>query len=421
MTEIDADPHGMRAPGTGRMVVGSVIGALAAYVFTAVGTRSLGDVGFAPIGALWTWLFVVATVLLVPLEQFATREASRNRHVLMENRGIVVGLVAGACVLATGFVALTLDRFFDSNPVYVLQMAIMMIGYGILFVGRGVLAGQRRFTAVGNLLAAESLLRLLVAIGVILAGGKAVAVGWSMVTGPVTVAATRFWRPPPAPPSGPRTARPSRFLLAYASGTVASQILLAASPLAVGFLGGTAAMLSVVFVTFTLFRAPLTLIFSLQGRLLSMFVRLLDQGERARVRNFSAIVAVSGMGLMVAAFFVGRWLGPGLVRVLFREVDPAPVLAATVAAGMVAASAAQITGQVLVAQGATGRLANAWAVGLGVAVLALLGLRSAPDVAVGSAFLLGEFAALCMVGFSVIRSFRPPRSPAAEPSQIGSG
>jgi hypothetical protein len=76
---------------------------------------------------------------------------------------------------------------------------------------------------------------------------------------------------------------------------------------------------------------------------------------------------------------------------------------------MVAASAAQITGQVLVAEGATGRLANAWTVGLLIAVIALFGIDASPDAVVGIAFLAGEVGALCMVGYSVIRAHRADR------------
>ena len=44
--------RGLRAPGTTTMVAGGLVGAILAYVFQAVGTRILGDVGFAPIAAM---------------------------------------------------------------------------------------------------------------------------------------------------------------------------------------------------------------------------------------------------------------------------------------------------------------------------------------------------------------------------------
>ncbi len=402
--------HGVHAPGTVWMIVGSLIGAVAAYLFQFLGTRALGDEGFAPIGALWTSLFVIATIVLVPLEQFATREASRNRHVWSHDRWVWVALIGAGFVLGIAFVWATDQRFFGGEPIYIVQIGVMMIGYGILFLGRGILAGQRRFSSVGILLATESVLRLTVAFIILETGGDAVALGWSMVAGPLMVLIVPFWRSPGGDPVGERTESPSRFLAAYASGTAASQILLAASPLAVSFLGGTAALFSVVFVTFTLFRAPLTLIYSLQGRLLSMLVRFIDQGQRRRVRTFSSQVAVGGLVLTALAWQVGRLIGPDIISFLFGpEFDPSGEVTGLVAAGMVAASAAQITGQVLVAEGATGRLANAWAVGLVLALVALVGLDGEPDVVVAASFALGELGALCMVGFTVIRSHRADR------------
>jgi len=411
----DFEAHGVRAPGTAWMIAGSLVGAIAAYVFNAVGGRALGTEAFAPIGALWTTLFVIATVVLVPLEQFATREASRNRWVIRDDMRVWLALIGSAIVLGVLFVWVADEQLFAGEPVYAVQMGLMMLGYGVLFFGRGVLAGERRFAAVGLLLGAESMLRLVVGLVVIALGGGAVALGWSMVVAPVMVLLTPFWRRPAGQTGTKRTESAGRFLAAYASGTAASQILLAASPLAVTFLGGTKATFSVVYAVFTLFRAPLTLIYSLQGRLLSMLVRLVDQGERRRVRIFSAQVAAAGLALTVLAWFVGRWIGPDIIQLLFGdEFRPSGTLAGAVAAGMVAASAAQITGQVLVAEGATGRLANAWAAGLLVGATLILGLSGPADTTVGVAFMAGEVVALCMVGFSVLRSHRADQfTPAA--------
>ena len=123
----DGLSHGMRAPGTVWMISGSLVGAVAAYLFNALGTRSLGDEAFAPIGALWTTLFVMATIVLVPLEQFATREASRNRHVLGHDVRVWVLLIGAGVVFGVAFVWATDLRFFGGEPAYIYQMALMMV------------------------------------------------------------------------------------------------------------------------------------------------------------------------------------------------------------------------------------------------------------------------------------------------------
>ncbi len=396
--------HGMRAPGTAAMIVGGVVGAIAAYLFQVLGGQALGERAFAPIGALWTAVFIIATIVLIPLEQYATREVSKGRNPVRQDGTVIAGVVMAAVVVGTGFVLATRDLYFEGKSVYAVQMAVMMLGFGLLFVGRGMLAGARRFRVVGWLLAAESSIRLVLAAVVALIGGGAVWFGWAMVSAPFVVMGVRFWRDPgdSTPPD-----RAVRFLAAYASGSAASQLLLAASPLAVGFLGGGAALFSIVFMTFTLFRAPLTLIYSLQGRLLSLLVRLVEEGDRHRLRIISAATAGSAFVLTAAAWFVGGAIGPAVVRLLAGPgFDPDPSVAGYVAAGVVAASGAQITGQVLVAQGRTGRLAVSWAAGLMLALAIMVFPAASPDVRVAQAFAAGELTALCFVGVTVLRFHR---------------
>lgn len=398
--------RGLRAPGTAWMIVGSLVGALGAFLFQLLGGRALGTEGFAPIAALWTVVFIIATVILVPLEQFATREASRGRDVLRHDLWILVGVVVSGGLVGVGFVAGTLDRFFGGQATYMIQMAVMMCGYGILFAGRGILAGRRQFKSVGVLLAAESLLRLLLLQVALMISDRTEVVAWSMAVAPAAIWLVPFWTRMSTNGES-RSEGSGRFLGAYTVGSIASQLLLAGSPLAVSFLGGSSALFSRMFMTFTLFRAPLTLIYSLQGRLLSMMVRLVEEGQRARVRGWSALIAGAGLALTALAWPVGRMVGPAVVRVLSRpEFEPTATVAAFVAAGVVAASAAQVTGQVQVAEGNTGRLAVAWISGLVAAVAILVLARAEPDQAVAQAFFVGELTALCVVGWSVIRKYR---------------
>ena len=77
-----AEARGFRAPGTGFMVAGGLIGALGAYLFQLYGGRTLGTTEFAPVSNLWTTFFILATVLLVPVEQYVTREVASGRKAL---------------------------------------------------------------------------------------------------------------------------------------------------------------------------------------------------------------------------------------------------------------------------------------------------------------------------------------------------
>jgi len=267
-------PRGLRAPGTARMIVGSLVGAVLAYLFQFYGTRALGAHEFSPIALLWTSFFIVATIILIPLEQFVTREASRGRRVLRDDRLTIVLVIGGAALLLGGFAYLTNEAFFSGEPIFVLQAIAVTLGYGVMQVGKGLLAGHRRFADYGALLAWEGVFRLVAAIGFVSLSVSAVALGWAMVAAPLCVFLIRPFLYDRETISGVVPTKASGFLSTYVLGSAASQVLLGAAPIGVGALGGNEALRSVVFTTFLLYRAPLTLFYNLQGRVLSLLVRM---------------------------------------------------------------------------------------------------------------------------------------------------
>jgi O-antigen/teichoic acid export membrane protein len=175
-------------------------------------------------------------------------------------------------------------------------------------------------------------------------------------------------------------------------GSAASQLLLGGAPIGVVVLGGDAALRSVVFTTFTLYRAPLTLIYNLQGRVLSFLVR--SDGNGIDTGRLITRLAVAGLGLAASAGLVGWVVGPTVVEILFgADFRPAAAVAALVAAGVIVASTTQIMAQALVAAGSTGQLAGAWVTGLAVGVAAMLAAGGDPGFRVAAGFLVGELAA----------------------------
>ncbi len=113
--------------------------------------------------------------------------------------------------------------------------------------------------------------------------------------------------------------------------------------------------------------------------------------------------------LTVAAYFVGKAVGPAVVELLFEsEFVPRSDVAAWVATGVIAGSFAQLIGQVLVAGARTGRLAGAWIAGLTIAAVSLYLFSSGGvDLVVARAFAFGEVTAFAAAGFVVLRSHRP--------------
>ena len=138
------------------------------------------------------------------------------------------------------------------------------------------------------------MVRLIAAFVLIAIATSARSLAWAMVLAPFAALGTRFWRFDRETAAVDST-RASGFLGAYIAGSGASQMLLAGAPLAIALLGGAPELVSTVFLTFTLFRGPLTLIYSLQGRILPFLVRIAEDGG-----GFGAItrrIVVGGLGL----------------------------------------------------------------------------------------------------------------------------
>ena len=389
--------RGFRAPGTGHMVAGSLFGAVGAYLFQLVGGRALGTEAFAPISVLWTVFFILATVVLVPLEQYITREASLGKRVLPTNLAPIISVTAAAAAVGGIFALVTRESLFGGEVVFAFQLALLMAGYSVLLVGKGVLAGHRHFRTVGWVLFWESGLRLVLGIGFLAIVVNAEVLGWAMVLAPLAVLGTRFWRHDVVERQSAAGGQARSFLGAYIAGSAASQLMLAGAPLGVAALGGGPTLISITFVTFTLYRGPLTLIYALQGRILPYLVRLSEDGS-AGLRRIAFGVLVGGGVLAVCGGLVGYLVGPEVVGLLFgAEFEPDRMVAAMAAAGVTAASTAQVAGQVLVAAGGTGKLAAGWATGLAVAAIVLVVAPLAIDQTVALGFLLGEATAAIVV------------------------
>jgi O-antigen/teichoic acid export membrane protein len=397
-------PRGLRAPGTTTMVVGGLAGAVLAYAFQAVGTRALGDEGFAPIAAIWTAFFIIASVLFVPLEQYVTRETSRGRA-MADDRRVILSVGILSVVAGVAYVLAGLDTpLFDGDSAYLAIIALLAVGYTILFTAKGVLAGNRRFADVGWVLGLEGVFRLTAGVALLAVVVDASVFAWAMVVAPVSALLLRFWRHDRAEPDVVPVGA-GRFLGAYIAGSSASQLLLAGAPLGVAALGGSTALFSVVFVTFTLYRAPLTLIYSLQSRILPFLVSMAGEGDDQGLRRIALRIVSAGVVLTVLGGMVGWLVGPAVVGLMFSEgFMPARALAMLAAGGVMAGATAQVGGQVLVARARTAALAAAWVVGLLVALAVMVLVAGTPDFRVAVGFAAGEVTALAAVAFLVTRS-----------------
>jgi len=396
------------------MLVGAVVGGLSAYLFHALGGRGLGADAYAPIGVMWTIAFITVAVVYVPVEQWVTRETTRGLDPLAGGRRLLVTVVLVAMSLAALAAGVTLSSLTGEVGVHVIQMLVLVGGYGFFRVGMGMLEGRGRFGRVGWMLCAEGALRLSAAAVVLTTGGGAVGLGWAMAAAPWVAFLFAFWR-------GNKSDTPSVagavFVQQYVAGSLAAHILVAAAPLVVTYMDATPAQVSVTFIVFVLFRAPVTLMYSLQGRILPPLVRMFTRGEEEPLRKLGGRLWALTAGLAVLAGLFGFFLGPQVVRLLMSSVFvPSALVAALVLSGTMMAAGVQLIGQILVAKSTTGRLATAWILGLLAAALVVWFSPNGPVLTVAVGFWVGEAIALALVG-----SMAMSRRSLAGPTPASSG
>jgi lipopolysaccharide/colanic/teichoic acid biosynthesis glycosyltransferase len=403
----------MRRDGTLDIVLGSLVAGLGAYIYQFLGGHSLGAEGFAAIGALLTAHFLAFVIILLPIEQFVIRRITLNRpgRIVPLRVYVLVGITTVAAASVVWWVA---DNYFESDLRFV-GFVVMTVVFHLAFaLGRGFLAGHRRFRSYGLASGAASLFRLAIAVVVVIVAPSVVGFAWAQVLGPLVIF---LWRPFRAPQVRAESTRgrldddhleaiDDRGLLAgLVLSAAASQALLLAGPLVVGALGATDVQFSVAYATLLLARAPLTLGYNLIARVLPPFTEMAARGERRELRAWARGMGIAGGFLAVIGGFLGALIGPIMVAIAFgSDFRPTAEVAGLAAAGVVLASAGLFVGQILVARSQPTRLAVAWLVALVAAAAAVFIPIGDPILRVAVAFVIGEAVALvALVGGALMR------------------
>lgn len=378
-----SEPAATAPSGTRAVLIGGALSGVAAYAFTILGTRALGEVAYAPVGVLWTLQYLILTVGLLSLEAFVTREGVVTGPI---RRWIAV-LVAGLLVAAF----LTGPRLFGSSaPVWAVTTGLLALGFSTFVVERGLAAARGDFRTYAVLTGGESLVRLLVAGIVVVVWPTAEAMALTLPAGVLAMTVlswSRRRRRPRSRAVTPVASGVGRFLASTTLANAVAQMLLAGGPLLTALVGAAPAVTSQVFVTTTAARAPLVLLYS---GLLARLLPAVRGADGPQLRRMVARSTVLTVGLAVVGAGIAWAVGPWLVSVTFGPgLAPGRGFAALTAASVVLAVALLSANQVLIAVGAADRLPVPWVVafvaGLGVAVA----LRTAPDLRAGLATLVG--------------------------------
>jgi hypothetical protein len=106
-------------------------------------------------------LFLLNTIVLLPVEQYVTRELASSRA---PHHRVLVLPVLLSTFAAAGVVAWKFEAIFASDPVYLLLTGVLVASLALAARHRGQLAGTRSFTLYGVATIAQTALLLLLGV-----------------------------------------------------------------------------------------------------------------------------------------------------------------------------------------------------------------------------------------------------------------
>ena len=394
--------------GTATMMAGTIIAGIATYAWQAGGTRTLGKTAFAPVANTWTLYFLIVTILLVPIEQFATRTIAAGRsggtHLARALRTIAVVLLTASVIVAITSYLLRFSLFGGSAG-YALVSCAIVLSLGQLAICRGILVGRRNFAAYGWVTGLDSTIRLLIGLPLVLLTHSPLAFVWTIpLSSLVALAWIREW------PDGSRTEPGAgleasvesehgvpvgRFLATTVGGTSAAQLLLAGGPLLLALLGGSESDVTVLFVTQTACRAAFLMATPVGARCLPSLTRIAVRRDYQRLGKIALWLLGGSVVTAAAVGSAAAIVAPPLIAALFGSgVRPTPIVAAAMASGTVLAIGNLGLNQILVAAARTDRITVAWWLAVAAAMTWVLLGPGNPLHRVSAGFVLGELVAL---------------------------
>jgi O-antigen/teichoic acid export membrane protein len=388
--------------GTVAIVAATAVSALAVLVFQAVASRSLGTDGFAPIAVLWTVMFLLYTVLQLPAEQHLTRALvmTRSPDDLRSVYKAMAAAFALALIIGTVFTAVTVDRFFEGRWEFVAITAAIVVSRSIMSTARGSLAGHRRFASYGATIAVEAAALFIGGVGVVVADLGVIGFAAVMFLAPLATLLMRPFAPIEGHGARPDVEpQPPSFLAWLILATAASQAIIAGGPIAVSFIGGSAAAVSIFFTSFALLRGPITSAYNLVARVLPDFTELAHSEAPYRLWRWGPRLVIFGLAVAaVGALGAGLFLRP-LVGAIYGEAFRPPQLAAVFGGASIGLGLGALFATQMYSAAAKGRrLAAGWLVALAAALAFLTWSDLEPITRTAAAFGVGEATGLILLG-----------------------
>lgn len=398
------------------VAIGLGVFGLSNFVFLALAGRDLGPAASASVAVAWTVLNALGIGLFQPLEQETSRRLSAARALgeagsdLRRMVRYALFAITVIVVVGAGGARWLADLLFSSSLEIVLVVVLGLIGQALAYYARGVLAGTGRFDRYGEQLAADGVLRIVLAGGLYLTGsGTQLLYGLVLVVAPVvstvvTARASTLLSVARRGGGGSRGTGMVGLVAASSSG----QILANLGPIAMAVMATASQQdLSGRFVAaVTVARIPLFLFAAIQAVFLPALAALVARrdlpGFRSSVRKaLLASTTLAAVGV-VAIATIGHWVlwliyGPDFT------ISTWALVLISMSGGLF--MLAQVFAQALLAHHAEKGVAVGWTLGIVGALLALL----APfelSITVAFALCVGSAVALCALALADHRATR---------------
>jgi O-antigen/teichoic acid export membrane protein len=398
---IDALPPGSIPVGVGLLVTG-----VTAYAYLILTARVLGPSKYVPLSVLWASVFIAGPGLFMPLQQEVGRLVAHHRlegigsGPIIKRAAALGAALAGIVLIALVVVVLADNRIlFDGQSLLVAGFALAIVGYCLLGLLWGGLAGTGRFRHFAYAQSGDACLRIVICLCLALVGVKTVG-PYGLVLGitPIIAALAISSRnldllSPGEPAPWSDLSRALGWLLV---GSLGAQMLVNGSIIAVNILATPSDRASAghLLAGLVIARVPLFLFGAVQAALLPRLASQARAGLWAEFRSgwVRLFVLVGAIALLATA---GCFLfGPFVLRTFFGARfalgrSDLTLLAAASGAFMLTLCVAQA----LIALGHHARSAVGWLVGIAVfVVVTSLGHSLLPRVEV--AYLAGALSAL---------------------------
>jgi O-antigen/teichoic acid export membrane protein len=361
-----------------------VITGVTSYLFLAVSGQVLGSERYSALAVLWAVAFAAAPGFFQPLEQEVARALAARRARRVGGAPVIRRAAVAGGVLATGLVVVILlaalvfpivDSLFDGETLLLWALTIMLVGYFVEHMTRGVLAGYDRFGPYGMLTGTEGLLRLaacvaLAIIGVESAGPYGVLIGLAPFAGVAIALSRQHGLVEPGPPTS--WTEISRNIGLLIAGSAVALALLNATPVVVKLLSSEAEseQASWIFAGAILSRVPLYFFQAVQATFVPELSGQRGAGEHAAFRAGLRKLTFAVIAIGAASVGVSAALGPWAVRTFFGSdyqlgVRDMALLALAASIYMLALTLSQA----LIALEHHGRAAVGWVIGMTVFVI----------------------------------------------------